>query len=98
MSDTDCTRQLDLFEVGRQQVTVDFEGGSVPKHLSHACPADAQIASECRPGFKLAGVEKGLIITSETEGIAGRFLRPVLVRTNRMRGVPCLKRDDWCST
>jgi hypothetical protein len=29
MSETDCTRQLELFEVGRQQVTMSFDGGSV---------------------------------------------------------------------
>jgi hypothetical protein len=29
MSETDCTRQLELFEVGRQQVTVSFNGGNV---------------------------------------------------------------------
>lgn len=29
MGDTECTRQLELFEVGRQQVTMDFEGGQL---------------------------------------------------------------------
>ena len=29
MVETECTHQLELFEVGRQQVTVDFEGGAV---------------------------------------------------------------------
>jgi hypothetical protein len=29
MSETECTRQMELFEVGRQQVTVTFDGGSV---------------------------------------------------------------------
>lgn len=29
LSKTDCTRQLELFEVGRQQVMMDFEGGQV---------------------------------------------------------------------
>lgn len=29
MSNTDCTRQLELFEVGRQQVTMSFDGGQI---------------------------------------------------------------------
>ncbi len=29
MSETDCTQQLELFEVGRQQVTMTFDGGDV---------------------------------------------------------------------
>jgi hypothetical protein len=29
MIQTECTRQLELFEVGRQTVTVDFAGGQV---------------------------------------------------------------------
>jgi hypothetical protein len=29
MSGTECIRQMELFEVGRQRVTVDFEGGDV---------------------------------------------------------------------
>ncbi len=29
MSETECTRQLELFEVGRQQVTMSFDGGQV---------------------------------------------------------------------
>lgn len=29
MSETQCTQQLQLFEVGRQQVTVTFDGGQV---------------------------------------------------------------------
>jgi Transposase DDE domain group 1 len=29
MVQTECTRQMELFEVGRQMVTVDFEGGDV---------------------------------------------------------------------
>ena len=29
MDVTECTQQLELFEVGRQQVTMDFEGGQL---------------------------------------------------------------------
>ena len=29
MSETQCTSQLQLFEVGRQQVTMTFDGGQV---------------------------------------------------------------------
>jgi hypothetical protein len=29
MLETQCTQQLELFEVGRQRVTVDFEGGQL---------------------------------------------------------------------
>jgi hypothetical protein len=29
MSETRCTEQLKLFEVGRQQVTMSFDGGNV---------------------------------------------------------------------
>jgi hypothetical protein len=29
LSETDCTRQLELFEVGRQQVTMSFDGGQI---------------------------------------------------------------------
>ena len=29
MSQTECTEQLELFEVGRQQVTMTFDGGDV---------------------------------------------------------------------
>ena len=29
MSETDCNPQLELFEVGRQQVTMTFDGGDV---------------------------------------------------------------------
>ncbi len=29
MVNTECTRQLELFEVGAQQVTMSFEGGSI---------------------------------------------------------------------
>ena len=29
MDETECARQLELFEVGRQQVTINFDGGQV---------------------------------------------------------------------
>jgi hypothetical protein len=29
MHQTECTRQLEVFEVGRQQVTMTFDGGNV---------------------------------------------------------------------
>jgi hypothetical protein len=45
------------------------------EYLRHPRPADPKKTGERRPAFKLTGVEKRLIITGETKGIAGRFLR-----------------------
>ncbi len=40
MSETPCTEQLELFEVGRQQVTMTFDGGQVVSDAGSCVPAD----------------------------------------------------------
>lgn len=40
------------------------------ENLSHPCPADAQVAGESRPVFKLSGVEERLLVAGEPERVA----------------------------
>ncbi len=47
--------------------------GYLKKRYGHPCPANAQVTSQCRPAFELAGVEQRLVMAGQFQAVRTFF-------------------------
>lgn len=71
MSETECTRQLELFEVGRQRVTVAFDGGQVVSDagLLPLAQLDRELGILAEAARRLPDPRSPLFVTHTAEDI-----------------------------
>jgi len=71
MDETGCARQLELFEVGRQQVTIDFDGGQVVSDagLLPVAQLDRELGILAEAARRLPDPRSPLLITHTAEQI-----------------------------
>lgn len=71
MSQTDCTHQLELFEVGRQQVTISFDGGKVVSDagLLPIADLDRELGILAEAARRLPDPRSQLYVIHQTEQI-----------------------------
>ena len=71
MSETQCTEQLELFEVGRQQVTMSFDGGNVVSDagLLPIRELDRELGILAEAASRLPDPRSSLFVTHSAESI-----------------------------
>ena len=71
MSETECTRQLELFEVGRQQVTMSFDGGQIVSDagLLPIAQLDRELGILAEAASRLPDPRSQLFVTHTAEQI-----------------------------
>jgi len=80
MSETQCTDQLELFEVGRQQVTMSFDGGSVVSDagLLPIRELDQELGILAEAASRLPDPRSSLFVTHTAESILTQQVYQIL--------------------
>ena len=80
MSETQCTEQLELFEVGRQQVTMSFDGGNVVSDagLLPIRELDRQLGILAEAASRLPDPRSSLFVTHSAESILTQQVYQIL--------------------
>ncbi len=80
MSGTECTEQLELFEVGRQQVTMSFDGGNVVSDagLLPIRELDQQLGILAEAAGRLPDPRSSLFVTHTAESILTQQVYQIL--------------------
>ncbi len=80
MSGTECTKQLELFEVRRQQVTMSFDGGNVVSDagLLPIRELDRQLGILSEAASRLSDPRSPLLVTHSAESILAQQVYQIL--------------------
>lgn len=80
MSETQCTEQLELFEVGRQQVTMSFDGGNVVSDagLLPIRELDRELGILAEAASRLPDPRSSLFVTHSAESILTQQVYQIL--------------------